>query len=524
MKLKKRIISMLLAVMLICVSVPTAFAASEEAVAAANALYSLGLFSGTGTDANGNPEFDLDRAPTRNEAVTMLVRLLGKEGEAKSGTWDIPFTDVAEWAKPYVGYAYANKLTGGTSATTFGGSDQVSATQYLTFVLRALGYKSSVDFQWDKAWELSDQLGITHGQYNAASSFSRGDTAIVSYSALTQRAKDLNITLIQSLQSCGAVTQGAELTSLLSGSAGILYYAEFDGLPKVENVNIRKRASGATSKNENALYWIYRYEFDNEREASETLSSYLSFLRGLGYLVVDASNAYMNMYKVTIPTTGKTVEVDYSEFVSGKTWVINVEIDRNDVTITDQTIVPNVKLSRATHSMVIGESFELQATVDAGGRAVKVYWETADPNLVSISAANTRTANGVLYSTVTVKALKAGVATITATTSDNVADSAFFGIYNTADEKESELVGYAQAAVDLLRSELKAPQSLILNRVRIYESSETEVVEIDYSAMNGFGGYNRAYYYYSGLGNRQDYSIIDRYGYEYTEIDTSKLK
>lgn len=86
MKLKKRILSMFLAVTLICVSAPTAFAASEEAVAAANALYSLGLFSGTGTDANGNPEFDLDRAPTRNEAVTMLVRLLGKEGEAKSGT------------------------------------------------------------------------------------------------------------------------------------------------------------------------------------------------------------------------------------------------------------------------------------------------------------------------------------------------------------------------------------------------------------------------------------------------------
>lgn len=191
MKLKKRILSILLAAILICTAAPSTFAASDEAVTAANSLYSLGLFSGTGTDASGKPVFDLDRAPTRNEAVTMLVRLLGKEDEAKSKTWEIPFIDVAEWAKPYVGYAYANKLTGGTSATTFGGSDQVSATQYLTFVLRALGYKSGVDFQWDKAWELSDQLGITRGQYNAASSFTRGDTAIVSYSALSQRAKDL---------------------------------------------------------------------------------------------------------------------------------------------------------------------------------------------------------------------------------------------------------------------------------------------------------------------------------------------
>lgn len=49
---------------------------------AAQNLYELGLFNGTGTDTDGNPIFDLDRAPTRHEAVTMLVRLLGKGEEA----------------------------------------------------------------------------------------------------------------------------------------------------------------------------------------------------------------------------------------------------------------------------------------------------------------------------------------------------------------------------------------------------------------------------------------------------------
>ena len=33
---------------------------------------------------------------------------------AKAKAWDTPFTDVADWAKPYVGYAYANGLTSGT--------------------------------------------------------------------------------------------------------------------------------------------------------------------------------------------------------------------------------------------------------------------------------------------------------------------------------------------------------------------------------------------------------------------------
>lgn len=155
--MKRRILSAILAIVLVFTFAPMTFAASDEANEAASALHELGLFAGVGTNADGTINYDLDRAPTRNEAVTMLVRILGKEEEAKNGTWETPFTDVAEWAKPYVGYAYANKLTGGTSAATFGGSDIVSATQYLTFALRALGYKSGVDFQWDRAWELSDQ-------------------------------------------------------------------------------------------------------------------------------------------------------------------------------------------------------------------------------------------------------------------------------------------------------------------------------------------------------------------------------
>lgn len=172
---------------------------SSEAIQAANALHDLGLFQGVGTNPDGTPDYDLERAPNRFEAVTMLVRLLGKEDEAKAGTWTTPFTDLADWAKPYVGYAYANKLTNGISDRAFGGTATVTASQYLTFVLRALGYESGKDFQWDKAWELSDKLGFTKGQYNASSSFTRGDVAIVSNNALSAKLKDGNYTLKETL-------------------------------------------------------------------------------------------------------------------------------------------------------------------------------------------------------------------------------------------------------------------------------------------------------------------------------------
>ena len=208
--MKKRIISFLLASIMLISLVPTAFAAGTEATDAANMLYELGLFNGTGTNADGSPIFDLGRAPTRAEAVTMLVRILGKEEEAKSRTWDIPFTDVADWAKPYVGYAYANGLTSGTSATTFGGDATVSATQYLTFILRALGYDSSTDFKWDVAWELSDKLGFTSGEYNAGTkTFLRGDVAKISCAALSAGLKNEETLLIQDLVSTGAVDEAS---------------------------------------------------------------------------------------------------------------------------------------------------------------------------------------------------------------------------------------------------------------------------------------------------------------------------
>ena len=204
----KRVLSALLAVCLLLAMIPAAYAAQTEATEAADTLYALGLFKGTGTDADGKPIFDLDRAPTRAEAVTMLVRLLGKEAEAKSGSWTTPFTDVANWAKPYVGYAYANGLTTGVGKGLFGGGRPVTAAQYLTFVLRALGYESGTDFSWDTAWEFADQIGLSEGRYSAGTTiFTRGDAAIVSLAALRTAKKDGGETLLQAISA--AVDQTA---------------------------------------------------------------------------------------------------------------------------------------------------------------------------------------------------------------------------------------------------------------------------------------------------------------------------
>lgn len=220
--MKRKLLSLVLALFLLCsMALPAAAAQLDDA----NTLYTLGLFKGTGIKADGSPIFALDRSLTRQEAIVMLVRLLGKKQEALSGTWETPFTDVDDWAAQYVGYAYANGLTNGTGKTTFGGNDAVTATQYLTFVLRALGYSSKTDFAWARAWEKSDALGITAGEYSAANNtkFLRGDAAHISKQALSAFLKDGSGTLLDSLIASGAVKQeDAEQSGILPDTYTLL--------------------------------------------------------------------------------------------------------------------------------------------------------------------------------------------------------------------------------------------------------------------------------------------------------------
>ena len=207
----KKVISLFLALTLMLCLVPSAFATKDEAMEAAQQLYELGLFRGTGTNADGTPVFDLEKTPTRNQAIIMLVRLLGKEEEALAGDWGLPFTDVPEAsvAYPYIGYAYANGLTNGYTATTYCGTNYIRANQYITFVLRALGYESGKDFEVATAWTLSDALGITGHQFSAANavSFIRGDVAQISANALEIRCKESEETLAERLIKEGVFTE-----------------------------------------------------------------------------------------------------------------------------------------------------------------------------------------------------------------------------------------------------------------------------------------------------------------------------
>lgn len=190
----------------VCVGAAAAAMLTASAFAAnytncADSLHEMGLFQGT---QNG---YDLDRTPTRAEAAVMLVRLLGKEAEAKALTYTAPFTDLKGWEKPYVQYLYSNGLANGTNRTTFNPTGKCTAQMYAVFLLRALGYSDTADFSYANAIETAREQGIYDTGIINVQNFLRDDAAAASYTALSVSPKSSEGTLLDQLVSENAITE-----------------------------------------------------------------------------------------------------------------------------------------------------------------------------------------------------------------------------------------------------------------------------------------------------------------------------
>lgn len=213
MKIRARFAALLC--VLLCTSlVSTAFAVETRdfgfETGLATRLETLELFLGVGEKEDGSTDFALDRAPNRAEALTMLVRAMGKESESNAMTGRHPFSDVPAWADGIVSYAYMNGLTKGVSNDNFGTNDTASAEMYLTFMLRALGYSdaSGGDFTWDAPWALAETCGLLPPQVDR-DTFLRADVVDITCAALYANLKGSQTKLHESLAKSGVFTTEA---------------------------------------------------------------------------------------------------------------------------------------------------------------------------------------------------------------------------------------------------------------------------------------------------------------------------
>jgi len=179
----------------------------------ADAMKAMGLFKGS--DIGYGSGYELERTPSRIEGLIMFLRLLGEEPAALATTAPCPFTDVPLWCQGYVAYAYEKGYTKGVSATEFAPYQVISASEYLTFVLRALGYRDSgeaPDFSWDTALVKGLQTGtLTAKEHKQLTEepFLRAQVVYVSYFALDAHMRNLDQDLYTTLTGSGALDKAA---------------------------------------------------------------------------------------------------------------------------------------------------------------------------------------------------------------------------------------------------------------------------------------------------------------------------
>ena len=199
------------AVLSYCGSYHFALSDKPDRNAMAEALQSLSLFRGTGSGTGSG--YELEKAPTRAEALIMLIRMLGEEKAALACTASQPFIDVPDWCVPYVAYAYEKGYSNGVGTDSlghsyFGTQQTASAVMYVEFMLRALGYSSTAATDISDALDRAVAAGVlTAGERTAlqSSDFLRADVAYLSYYALSVRTSG-GAALSQKLIDAGVFT------------------------------------------------------------------------------------------------------------------------------------------------------------------------------------------------------------------------------------------------------------------------------------------------------------------------------
>jgi len=180
----RKILSAALCVVLsLSLSIPALAAESEtEVETATDYLFQHGIMLG---DSNG--KMHLESGLTRAQLATVLTRLNGDLEYIQTNltyyAGQCKFSDVPEWAKPYVGYCYTNGLMLGYDTGAFGADDGVTPAAACTVVLRYMEL-SDVDWDYSTACRTALDLGLTSAETVKKTEVTRGDLAVMLYRAL----------------------------------------------------------------------------------------------------------------------------------------------------------------------------------------------------------------------------------------------------------------------------------------------------------------------------------------------------
>ncbi|HBB28420.1 MAG TPA: hypothetical protein DC000_04070 [Clostridiales bacterium] len=194
----KKVLSLVLAIMMVMSLMTTAFAGTFEDVTdettakAIDALMALGVVNGY-ADGTYKPE----AVVTRAEMAKLIVEVLGN-GHLADGS-KASFKDAkGKWYEGYVAIASGLKIINGYPEGVFKGDSPVSYKEAVVMVLRALGYNDAsvnggVNSYNDTAYSATaSKLGILKNVTFTAGGATRGDIAKMLYNALEAKTVEIN--------------------------------------------------------------------------------------------------------------------------------------------------------------------------------------------------------------------------------------------------------------------------------------------------------------------------------------------
>lgn len=147
----------------------------------------MGLFKGT------DKGYELEKVLTREESATILVRLLGEEKNINADDFDEVFTDVDKnrWSYANVMYCYENNITKGTGADTFSPDSTIDANQFITLMMRLLGFAEvNPDTALEKSVEHKLLPEEKIDELTKKKEFTRSDMVQIVYNSLKTQMDD----------------------------------------------------------------------------------------------------------------------------------------------------------------------------------------------------------------------------------------------------------------------------------------------------------------------------------------------
>jgi hypothetical protein len=164
-----------------------------------------------------NGDYQLNNRLDRVQAITIIIRMLGKENYVIQNKDDLKRTKYSDvpvdsWYAPYVGYSTMNNIIAGDDEGKFLPTKPTSEKQFLKMLLCALGYEYGRDFDWTNVYQKAYETGLVIDQSYVSKvadneNFLRSAAVEIAFRSLNIYMKDTETKLVFKLEDEGVLSR-----------------------------------------------------------------------------------------------------------------------------------------------------------------------------------------------------------------------------------------------------------------------------------------------------------------------------